>query len=178
MPTSTIKGPLRTGTAIAIVSAEPSIFDRLEEYARNRAEDIALQSVSADGRSSLSFGQLFARIRELSAGLVREGVERGCHAAILMENTPHWAVTFLSGYSAGLVMVPLDASQNVQALAGVVRHSACQMLFCSAAFKNQAREIAEACPTLRVIESDTELRTGNNSKSAPANRLPLVRRDP
>jgi long-chain acyl-CoA synthetase len=176
MPVSRLKGSPESVTAIG--HAEPSIFDPLEEYAGNRPEDIALQSVSAEGRSLLSFGQLFGRVRELSAWLVREEVKPGCHAAILMENTPQWAVTFLSGYSAGLVIVPLDGSQHVQALAGVVRHSACELLFCDAAFRKQAREIAEACPALRVIETDTEPGPGNSSASAPADRLPLVRRDP
>ncbi|MGA3239338.1 MAG: AMP-binding protein [Bryobacteraceae bacterium] len=151
-------------------------FERLERYANQRPDDVALQGVSADIRYALTWRALAGEIRHLGWQLnLIVHRKTGAHVGLLMDDSPRWGVAFLAAYSAGSVIVPLDPSQSAAALSDIVAHSECEALIFSERYAGVARLIAEANQGLALIDDSCSPAVSRESTAAP---LPLVNRDP
>ncbi len=154
------------------MSIKVDFFERLEGYAQARPMDMAIQGLSDQHRVIISWQKLAEEIRGLGARLSERLRKRsGVHVAILMEDSPHWAITFLSAWSAGCIIVPLDPSRDAASLAGITTHADCELLLTSPKYAEAAAAIAALHPGLSLMDS-MEPRP---SASGP---LPLLRRDP
>src|ERR1700679_1192451 len=128
-------------------------FERLERYATERPDDVALQSVSGDLRYALTWRTLAVEIRRLGwqISLILHR-KTGAHVGLLMEDSPRWGIAFLAAYSAGCVIVPLDTSQDAAALSEIVAHGECEALIFSERYAGAARQISEANKRLALID--------------------------
>jgi long-chain acyl-CoA synthetase len=150
-------------------------FERLERYANERPDDVALQSVSGDLRYALTWRTLAGEIRRLGWQLsliVHRKI--GAHVGLLMDDSPRWGVAFLAAYNAGCVIVPLDPSQDTAAWSAIVAHAECEALMFSERYAAAARQISEANESLALMEDSCSSGVTQKSTDAP---LPLVNRD-
>jgi long-chain acyl-CoA synthetase len=151
-------------------------FERLERYANERPDDVALQSVSGDFRYAPTWRTLAGEIRRLGSQLnLMMPRKTGAHVALLMDDSPRWGIAFIAAYSAGCVIVPLDPSQDAAALSEIVAHGECEALMFSERYAGAARQISEANKSLALIDDSFSPAATQESAGTP---LPLVNRDP
>jgi long-chain acyl-CoA synthetase len=148
-------------------------FERLETYAGERPNDIALQCLTGERRDTLTWRELVDDVRRVSWQISRMvDCRAGAHVGLLMEDSVQWGVVFIAAYSAGCVILPLDPSQDVAVSGQIVADGECAALIFSATYAAAARQIKEANPGLNLLRYLSDSAEGAN---AP---LPLVNRDP
>ena len=130
------------------------LFEQLERHAAARPHDIALGTISETSTESVTFPELIARSRALSQIVRDAGAEPGSRVALLMPNNYHFGVAFLAAASAGVVIVPLDSSQDGARLCEVIAHAECGLLICSMEgdFSGQACAIRQRLPELVILD--------------------------
>jgi acyl-CoA synthetase (AMP-forming)/AMP-acid ligase II len=72
------------------------------------AERFAKQIAVEDGKTRLTYAQLFEEARSFGAGLVAAGIEPGDRVAIWAPNSARWVIAFLGLSQAGAVLVPVN----------------------------------------------------------------------
>lgn len=150
-------------------------FDRLERYASRRPDDVTLRFISGDGVDDLTFRGLASEIIRLAREFARAIPARpGVHAALLMEDSHRWGVSFLAAWSAGWVVVPLDPSRDPDSLREIVEHADCAALIHSPKLEPSARAIGNAIPGL-ILLPDTPCANAQEAESTPLRHVP---RDP
>ncbi len=125
-------------------------------------------------RNPVTFPELLARSRALSQLIRDAGGERGSRVALLMPNDHHFGVAFLAAASAGVVIVPLDSSQDAARLCEVIAHAECGLLICPAKgdFSEQACAIRQRLPELVILDPQAL------EHPAALPPWPLISRDP
>jgi long-chain acyl-CoA synthetase len=148
-------------------------FERLEGYAGERPNDIALQCLRGERRDPLTWRELVDDVRRVSLQINRIVDSRaGAHVGLLMEDSAQWGVAFIAAYSAGCVILPLDPSQDVAVSGQIVADGECAALIFSATCSAAACQIKKTTPGLNLLGFP-----GGRTEGANA-LLPLVNRDP
>ena len=95
----------------------------------------------------------FADVKSYTTGLIRHliglGIKKGDKIAVLAENRPEWAMSYLAIAAMGAVVVPLDALGTETELKGIIAHSEAKALITSDKFY----EMMENTPTIKFIIS-------------------------
>lgn len=158
-------------------------FERLERYAQDRPDFVALQSVSDEGRDALTYSEFVRQARRLGLFFASIGLRPGDRVAILMKESPRWGVAFVGAYSAGLVVVPLDPAQDASTMAAIAKHVECALIIASETYADKVAEILRRELNTRcLIDGDSSglgydwRRDGELCPDADA-PLPLVARD-
>lgn len=130
------------------------LFEELERHAAARPRNVALQTISETSTESITFSELIARSRTLSQFIRDAGAEPGSRVALLMPNNHHFGVAFLAAASAGVVIVPLDSSQDTARLCEVIAHAECGLLLGPAEgdFSERACAIRQRLPKLVILD--------------------------
>lgn len=158
-------------------------FERLERYAQDRPDFVALQSVSDEGRDALTYSEFVRQLRQLGLFFASVGLRPGDRVAILMKETPRWGVAFVGAYSAGLVIAPLDPAQDALAMAAIAKHVDCALIIASEIYIAKVAEILRCEPQIRcLIDGDSgglgyDWRSGDELHPDANVFLPLVARD-
>ena len=79
----------------------------------------------------LTYSQLSHKVMELCAVLEKAGINKGDKVAILSENSPHWALSFLAVCTMGAVAVPILTQFHPSAVVHIIRHSEARLVFVS-----------------------------------------------
>ncbi len=103
-----------------------------------------------DDQGSLTYEQLFARVRQMAAGLVAMGLRREERVLLLMQDCADWPVTFLGALYAGVVPVAVNTLLTADDYAYMLEHSRAQAVLVSGAL----------LPTLTaaLVKSDHEVK--------------------
>ena len=78
--------------------------------------------------TTLTYGEVHSRARDMAKGLIQLGVKPGDHIATLMPNCADWIVAYFAGMMAGAVVVGLNARYKRQEVSYALRHSDCRVL--------------------------------------------------
>ncbi|HEX6693900.1 MAG TPA: long-chain fatty acid--CoA ligase [Longimicrobiales bacterium] len=100
----------------------------------------------------ISHGEMYDRVRALTAALRGLGVERGHNVGLLSENRPEWAQVDYAALCAGARIVPLYPTLPPNQLGFIVKHAEARVVFVSSA-EQLAKLIEEKpeLPDLRTI---------------------------
>lgn len=162
-------------------------LDFFEKFRQNLAavpDQIAFELLSESGRETFTYRQVGEEIRSISRYLQSSGIGPDSTVGIIMENHPRWGIAFLAAQSAGAVLVPFDILHDTETLAGLVEHSECDFLICSAGKLQDVEEIQKPLkkdlPLLVVGEGGGEYPEWSRIvRESPAEDvpMPLVPRD-
>ena len=123
-------------------------FGAVKEYGGRPA-----QMFNDDGTwRSITYDEVYARVRHIAAALSSLGVERGQHVGLLSENRPEWAHADYALLCLGAWTVPIYPTLPSNQLAFIVRHAATRIMFVSTA--EQLAKLVEAqaeLPDLKTI---------------------------
>jgi long-chain acyl-CoA synthetase len=146
------------------------LFELLEQHRAARPDDVALQTISDGAINSVTFAELMRQAQAIGEATREAGVAPGDRVALLLPNDHHFGAAFLGAASAGAVIVPLDPSQDVPRLCGMIAHAECRLLIGASAgrFAEQVRAIRERLPEVAILQSP--LATARQ----PAGAWPLV----
>ena len=82
--------------------------DHLGEIARRDPERVAFSLKTREGYRQITYREACKQTRGIALSLIALGLKPGARVAILSENRPEWALSYLGIWFAGGVVVPLD----------------------------------------------------------------------
>ncbi|WP_299395477.1 AMP-binding protein [Pelagibius sp.] len=136
--------------------AELDTFPKLlEHHAAKRPGRPAIREKDFGIWQTHSWGQVAEEVRNLAAGLISLGVQRGDKVAIVGDNRPRLYWTMTAAQAIGAVPVPLYQDSVAEEMAYVVEHAEARF----AVVEDQEQvdkllEIRERCPGLTQIVYD------------------------
>ncbi|HVP18302.1 MAG TPA: AMP-binding protein [Spirochaetia bacterium] len=80
-----------------------------------------------DSFQTLTYAELYSRVKELGTGLISIGLLPGAHVAILSDNNQNWLITDLAVLGCGGVDVPLSPRSADRELEHIIAHSDCEI---------------------------------------------------
>ncbi|SAK58228.1 class I adenylate-forming enzyme family protein [Caballeronia ptereochthonis] len=104
---------------------------------------------------SMTYGQIDSVASRLADSLVRRGIRKGCHVALMLKNAPEFPVTWIALGRIGAVMVPVNTAYTNDEMRFVLEDSDAQYLVIDAEYLPRLSD-APALPRLiaweRVID--------------------------
>ncbi|MEC7488884.1 MAG: AMP-binding protein [Pseudomonadota bacterium] len=116
-------------------------------------------AIYCDGKS-ITYGELFARVKLWAGMLVTAGVKRGDCVLIRCPDSTDAVTAFLAIQSIGAVAVPAFAQLRVADLVYRVKDTSAVLALVSEEFAEEFLEVEVACPSLRTVVSLPEDPTG------------------
>ncbi len=99
--------------------------------------------VVGDRSEDLTFGELLRQIRSIAYKLGEENVGPGDRVAVIGENHPCWAVSYLATLYHGAVCVPLDPHGEIETLTNFLEDSEAKVAFLSPDVTEKFHQIQE-----------------------------------
>lgn len=88
----------------------------------------AFRHKTAYGWTEVSYATLAHTARELAAGLIDQGIERGDRVALFANTRPEWSYIHYATLCAGAVLVPLYPTSSVDEVRHILRHSGARIV--------------------------------------------------
>ncbi|MET0752468.1 MAG: AMP-binding protein [Pyrinomonadaceae bacterium] len=115
---------------------------RLIESSEKNADKIAMRVVGDDDEI-YTYGEMLRRIRSVAYRLEQENVEFGDRVALIGENHPSWAISYLAALYRGAVCVPMDPHGEIETLTNFLENSEAKVAFLSPDMTGKFRQIEE-----------------------------------
>src|SRR5262245_37275389 len=85
-----------------------------------------------------TYGQITAKVKQVSDYLIEQGIKEDDRIAILSESRPEWVVAFLVSVRCAAVIVPLDIKLTPVELAAILADASPRLILASAAHYDTA----------------------------------------
>jgi len=121
---------------------EDSFLKRFVDSFELRGNSVAMRIVGDDSQV-YTFAQSLAAIRSLAYRLGQENIAFGDRIALIGENHPCWALSYLSVLYRGAVCVPLDPHGEIETITNFLENSEAKLAFIGAEFKEKFQMIME-----------------------------------
>ncbi|MFJ6798927.1 AMP-dependent synthetase/ligase [Streptomyces sp. NPDC091268] len=143
-----------------------------ERYGQETA--LRFRARGGDGWSTLTYGELRARVREVGRALLGLGVAAGERVAVLAETRPAWTYTHFGVMAAGAVLVPVYPTAGEEELAWVLSDSEAAVVVCDDATQAARVEALRGhLPKLReVVDMDALSAPGGEGGAGGVVRVP------
>ncbi len=130
------------------------IQDKIEEYADNTALRFKLNN----GWQSLTYAEFGEKIQRLSCALVKAGIKTGETVGIYSSNRYEWAVSDFACAIAGIVSVPIYATNTKEQAQFIIQDAGIKLVFAGDAFQyeNLAKIYADGI-AVQVVVYDTDI---------------------
>ena len=129
-----------------------TLVDLLRASVARNPQAVAL----AQEACALRYADLWDQVVRLARGLIARGLQPGERVALLMENSPHYAVAYYGVLAAGGVVAALNTAAKARDLANWISHCGAQVLLAD----TQARELAALQAALPSLEVGAVAETG------------------
>ncbi|MCB2200131.1 AMP-binding protein [bacterium] len=118
----------------------------LSELVQRTADEVGDRPVmrthnGKDGYDEITYNQLRDRINAIARWLVDQGIRSGDRVAVLGENSPSWAASYLGIQTAGAIVVPVDSLMPPSGMRHILSDSGARMLFMSQRFTTVIEEL-------------------------------------
>ncbi|MFF5805936.1 class I adenylate-forming enzyme family protein [Streptomyces sp. NPDC012746] len=144
----------------APVAPPPSVLHAFRASAARAPERTALAYF--DGR--IGYAEADALSDSVAGHLAAQGVGRGDRVAVMLQNTPHFALAVLAAWKAGAVVVPLNPMYKAAEVGHILRDSGAAALVCEdRAWAAYLREAAYGAGVRTALTaSDLDFQTRND----------------
>src|SRR5436305_3315000 len=119
-----------------------SFCKRLVDSFESRPDKIAMRIVG-DDTEVYTFGESLKRIRSIAWRLEQEGIGVGDRVALIGENHPSWALTYLGILFRGAVCVPMDPHGETATLANFIDNSEAKLTFIGSESLEKFKDITQ-----------------------------------
>jgi long-chain acyl-CoA synthetase len=137
---------------------DQTFCQKLIASCENHREKVAMRIVGIEG-SEVTFGQMLLQVRALAYRIGKEGVKKGDRIAVIGENHPNWAISYLAALYAGVICVPMDPHGEIQTLSNFIVDSETKIVFTDKEFLPRLDEIES------ILGSKTPTVVWNSEKS-------------
>lgn len=124
-----------------------SLHDLVRERALLRPDALAV----TDTAQTLTYEQLWDRVRVVGSSLLELGVQRGDRVAILLDKRVETVVSILACSYAGAVFVPVNPVLRSHQVGHILRDCSARLLVTSTARAQLLQETMEYCPSLTQV---------------------------
>ncbi len=132
---------------------------------RSFTEYASLPALAFYDERPITYAQMQANIQELSQRLKALGLNKGDRIALLGENSPNWAIAYLTITTAGWVVVPILPGFTENDTRHIIRHAGCQAIFVSEKQRPKLEEL-ESYP-LNILSLE-DFSIEDTAKTQPA----------
>ncbi|NQU04700.1 MAG: AMP-binding protein, partial [Calditrichaeota bacterium] len=132
----------------------------LSELADKQASDFGSKPVmrtwTGSGYKEITYAEFNENVNAIAGWLVKEGIGKGDRVAILSENRPEWAETYLGIQVAGGVVVPVDSMMPPVGIRHIISDSKARILLGSAKFLKDMAEMEKIATLEKSVCFDDE----------------------
>ncbi len=128
-----------------------TIPEMIETTVERHGDNIAYLIPRNNSIYRLSYGQVLKYIKRISRYLKELGLERGDHIAILGENRPEWAISYLSSAWIGAIAIPLDAKAPLDTNKFILGFSSAKAIIVSGSYLSDIQSIKNDLDELKHI---------------------------
>jgi long-chain acyl-CoA synthetase len=133
------------------------------------ARELPHQTAVVLGSRKVSYRELDETSNRIANALIKLGIKKGDHAAILMSRTPDWVINCFGALKAGAAAVLLDAGAKTPELEPQLRESDSKILITEERFSPMLSSVLANAPLVKhVLEVGTETYNRMLSGSSPA----------
>ena len=118
-----------SGPDITDAPARTWIFDQIEDWAGRSPDRIAFVLDHHDKVQEYRYADVLSQAGGIAATLTAQGIERGDHVGVLMENVPQWVFVLLGAMRVGAVTVPLATTLPENSIRLIAEHAGCKVIF-------------------------------------------------
>jgi len=120
----------------------------------------------------ITYGELDEASNRVANALLKLGMKKGTHVAILMSHSPEWVINYFGVIKGGGVAVLLNTALKAPELDSLLRDSDSEILITERKFSRMLSSVLPHIPLLKhIIEVDADSYTkmvANNSSISPA----------
>ncbi len=135
-----------------------TIAEMFERSASEFSDTVLFRMRAADGKSwrEYTYRESLEIVRKLAYVLKeRFGLQPGMHAAVIGENRPEWAFSYLAIQWAGGVVVPIDARLTPTEIRHILDHSGSHLILAQEKYVSSILDFQSSVPALKhVISQD------------------------
>ena len=117
----------KIGFSMDYIQKTRSVMRIFENTIKRHWTDTAFSDYNTD--ISFTFQELANQIRKMHLFFEQEGIEKGDKIAICDKNSSYWAVSFLSAFTYGAVVVPILVDFHGDQIVNVINHSDSKIAF-------------------------------------------------
>ncbi len=130
------------------------LWASIPALAADAAKRFGSAEAVVDGSRRMSFGQLVADYRRVTAALLACGIERGERVAVWAPNRYEWVVAALGAQGAGAAIVPVNTRFKGKEVSHILERSRARVAFTVGEFlgMNYAATLSELRPQLPSLE--------------------------
>jgi long-chain acyl-CoA synthetase len=144
----------------------------IKQALENVASEIPRKEAIILGAERVTYGELDAASNRVANALLKLGMKKGTHVAILMSHSPKWVIDYFGVIKGGGIAVLLNTALKAPELDSLLRDSDSEILITEKKFSRMLRSVLPHIPLLkRVIAVDTGSYTrmvSNSSSTSPA----------
>lgn len=100
-----------------------TIKEMLERNAETYRDRVAFQMKEGKSYRKITYGKTLHLVRRIQTFLIKTGIKSGDRVALISENRPEWALSYLAIVGLGAIAVPLDAFLNPEELQPLLKDS-------------------------------------------------------
>lgn len=128
------------------------VRDMFLKSSQKYAERIALQYKRGGSWIPITYRELRMAVEEIACGLAAVGLRPGEHKlAIVGDNRPEWAMSYLAAACTGIVCVPIDRDLRETEVYHILYLSGAEALVGDAKHIEMVQEIQQKLPKLRTL---------------------------
>ncbi len=129
------------------------LLDLVDEVAERHEHSLALQEVTPEGLTRITFRQLRDISHHVAGLLADAGVKQGDRVILSARNRPEWALCYFGILRLGAVAVPVDPGLEGPQFTNIVRSSAAELALWDETVEEKAgAAVRAAFPSLPVID--------------------------
>ncbi|MFT4067383.1 class I adenylate-forming enzyme family protein [Paraburkholderia sp.] len=109
---------------------------------------------------SMTYAEIDCAASQLADALVKRGVRKGCHVALMLKNAPEFPITWIALGRIGAVMVPVNTAYTRDEMTFVLTDADAQYLVIDAEFVPRLADLPSLPPLLAwervIVSGETE----------------------
>lgn len=166
-----------------VVPTITSIQDMILRSARVYGDKLALEDLSDNVISSVTFRQLHDYIIRFGKALLDIGINERDHIAVISENRVQWSLTYLTSMSFNMVIIPIDKGLNHNEILNIIHESEAKAIVFSDSFEPLMKEKRDSLLKLKFyINMDSKKNRDDiysmpqmiESQNATIEKLPFI----
>ncbi len=99
----------------------------------------------------LTYRELNSASNKIANGLIRTGIKKGDHVAVLMRNSVHWMIAFYACAKIGAICIPLHVRYRAKELSEMLKVAGAMTLIYGAPYEETAKGLITLCDSLEHI---------------------------
>lgn len=100
-----------------------TIKEMLERNAETYGDRVAFQMKEGKSYRKITYGKTLHLVGRIQTVLIKTGIKSGDRVALISENRPEWALSYLAIVGLGAIAVPLDAFLNPEEVQPLLKDS-------------------------------------------------------